>query len=338
MADPRVPISFIVDDPPINATYWLRRQPEEMGIAEEPRGDFGKFVHRWRDQEPSKIIPNAFWAKFIRWAKPAGVKGKFTVLPCPAGLGCIDDRVEGYSAAELSEWLGLVREEYAPLFDLTPEIMTHSMAWDLQNRRLLPVAEHVWMSRQTEEILTAYLAEALRILQNVGLHPTGITQPCSFSGDKALYARAVLAAMKQVCGLKRTFLFLDCDGQSNPVNSPVMLANPAKGEYVVSVVSAIRGDEPFWASLYGDGDVERMADYFISPDGRTGRFVDLLSTGSPIIFHSHGQTLFSNGTEKGFRSLQVVVERVARHLGHRVRWLKMGEFVEERIAAWSPEK
>lgn len=331
MTDSRLPISFIVDDPPINSSYWLRRQPEEMGIAQPPRGAFGEWVHRWRDQEPSKIIPNDFWRAFASWAKAAGVKGKFTFLPCPAGLGTIDDKVEGYSREGLSEIIALVREEIAPNFDITPEILTHSMAWDIKERRLLPITEHEWMAAQTEDVLADYMAEALRILKKVGIAATGITQPCSFRGDEDLYARAVLRAVKGVCGLSRTFYFLNADGVANPINSPVKIADAVKGEYVVSATSAVRADEPFWDSLYGGGDVEKMADYFLSADGRSGRFADLLSTGSPIIFHAHGQTLFSNGARKGFQSLQLVVQRVEKHLAGRVRWMKMLEFAEERI-------
>ena len=331
MTDSRVPISFIVDDPPINSSYWLRRQPEELGIAQPPRGAFGEWVRRWRDQEPSKIIPNAFWKDFARWAAGAGVKGKFTFLPCPAGLGTIDDKVEGYTPAELTELIGLVREEIAPNFDITPEILTHSMAWDIKQRRLLPITEHEWMAAQTEDVLADYMAEALRILKKVGIAATGITQPCSFRGDEDLYARAVLRAMKKACGISRTFYFLNADGVTTPINSPVKIADAAKGEYVVSVTSAVRADEPFWESLYGGGDVEKMADYFLSADGRSGRFADLLATGSPIIFHAHGQTLFSNGARKGFQSLQLVVQRVEKHLSGRVRWMKMLEFAEERI-------
>ena len=332
MTDTRIPISFIVDDPPINTTYWLRRQPEEMGIATPPRGAFGEWVQRWRDQEPSKIIPNAFWRRFIGWAKAAGVKGKFTFLPCPAGLGCIDDRVQGYTAAELSELIALVREEIAPHFDITPEILTHSMAWDIKERKLLPITEHEWMATQSEDALADYMAEALRILVKVGIRPTGITQPCSFRGPEDLYARAVLKAMKKACGISRTFYFLNADGVTNPINSPVMIADAARGEYVVSATSAVRADEPFWESLYGGGDVPKMADYFISEDGKSGRFIDLLSTGSPLIFHAHGQTLFSNGAQRGFQSLQLVVQRVEKHLSGRVRWMKMMEFAEERIS------
>ena len=331
MAQTCIPISFIVDDSPINSSYWLRRQPEEMGIAQPPRGAFGLWVHRWRDQEPSKIIPNGFWQDFIRWAKSAGMKGKFTFLPCPAGLGCIDEGVAGYSAAELSELIALVREEILPHFDITPEILTHSMAWDIKERRLLPITEHEWMAQQGEDALAEYMAEALRILIRVGIRPTGITQPCSFRGSEDLYARAVLRAMKAACGISRTFYFLNADGVTNPINSPVVIAEKGQGEYVVSVTSAVRADEPFWESLYGGGDIEKMADYFISADGTSGRFIDLLSTRSPLVFHAHGQTLFSNGARKGFQSLQLVVQRVEKHLSGRVKWMKMMEFAEERI-------
>jgi hypothetical protein len=334
MPDARIPISFIVDDPPVNSSYWLRRQPEEMGFGQPPRGAFGQWVSRWRDQAPSKIIPNPFWKRFAAWAKSAGVKGKFTFLPCPAGLGYITDKVEGYTAAELTELVSLVREEIARSFDITPEIFTHSLAWDQKAGKLLPITEYDWMAQQTEEVLADYMAAAAQVLLQAGIRPTGITQPCNFRGSEDLYARAVLAAMKKATGAKRTFYFLNCEAENKTVNSPVKIADAAKGEYVVSVVSAIRADEPFWETLYGDkGDVEKMADYFISADGKSGRFIDLLSTNSPVIFHSHGQTLFSNGAETGFRSLQLVVERVEKHLSSRVRWVKMMEFAEERIAA-----
>lgn len=328
-----IPISFIVDDPPINSSYWLRRQPEEMGFGREPKGEFGRHVADWRRQEPSKIIPNAFWVKFIRWARAAGVKGKFTFLPCPAGLGCIDDKVEGYSPGELSELVSLVREEYVGPFDITPEIWTHSLAWDVENRRLLPVTEHEWMDQQDEDTLAAYMIGALEVLKNVGIRATGITQPCYFRGDKDMYGRAILRALGQAHGIRRTFFFLDCDPTALPVPSRVMIDDRERGESVVSLVSGIRADEPFWKSLYGEGDPEEMAEYFISADGTSGRLVDLAAAGGPVVFHAHGQTLFSNGAELGFQSLQLVVARVAEHLGDRVRWMTACE-----VADWTLEK
>jgi hypothetical protein len=74
-----------------------------------------------------------------------------------------------------------------------------------------------------------------------------------------------------------------------------------------------------------------MADYYISRDGAKGRFVDLLRSGGPIVFHAHSQTLYSNGTEKGFMALQEVVRRVGEHIGDRVEWMKIGEFADRVI-------
>jgi len=329
MAD-QIPISFIVDDPPINTTYWIRRQAEELGIAREARGEFGTFVADWRRQEPAKIVPNDFWRQFARWAADAGVRGKFSFLPCPAGLGYVDDQVEGFSDAELSELLGIVREEIAPRFDITPEFMTHTMAWDVAGRRLLPVTEWEWADAQTEETLTDYLAESLRVLKNAGVRATGITQPCSRRGDEMVLARSILAAMKRVCGIGRTFYFLHADGKSLPAPSKVMIGDAASDEWVVSIVSGVRADEPFWASLYGEGDVEEMAEYFISADGKRGRLVDLLEAGGPVVFHAHSQTLYSNGTRKGLRSLQLVADRINRYLDDRARWMTCAD-----VAAWT---
>ncbi len=327
----RTPMALIIDDPPINSSYWMRRQAEEMGVSRPATGAFGTFVADWRRQEPSMLIPNDFWRQFAAWARDAGVKGKFTMLPCPAGLGTIDDRVEGYSAAELSELLCIVREELLGPFDITPEIWTHSMAWDMAERRLRPVFEPEWMGLQNEETLADYMAGALRVLQKVGLRPTGITQPGYFPGDRDLYARAVLRAMKEACGIKRTFFFLDCEATALPAPSRVMVDDQAAGESVVSIWSGIRADEPFWASLYGDaGDPLTMAEYFIAADGRSGRLVDLVASGGPAVFHAHGQTLFSNGTRRGFDSLKIVVDRVNRHLGDRIEWSTV-----QQVAEWT---
>jgi hypothetical protein len=331
----QIPAVFIVDDPPINVSYYLRKQQYDRGILRESRGGFSTFLDRWREMEPSRIIPNAFWREFIAWAQAEGVKGKFSLLPCPAGLGSLDDGVEGYTAAELAELLALVREEYTRNFDITPEILTHTLAWDLANGGLLPITEHEWMAQQTGETLADYMAAGLRILRNVGIVAPGITQPCSFSGDEQVYARAVLEAEKRVNGLTHTFYFLNTDDTATPAPSPVVLADPARDEFVVSVVSASRADEPFWAAIFGDDvSVTEMADYYLSADGTTGRLVELARAGGPIVFHAHAQTLYSSETERGFAALQEVIRRMRRHLGDQLRWMRIGEFAEGVIRAW----
>ncbi len=328
-----IPAVFIIDDPPINAAYLAKKQMEDAGLAVENEGWFSRtYLSRWREMEKSAIIPNAFFKKVIDWALAEGVKGKCTLLPCPGGLGCLDQAVTGYSKEQLQELLDIFKNDYLKNFDLTPEILTHTLAWDIQNKKRLSIPEREWTARQDEETLTDYMAEALRILRNVGIVATGMTQPCGFDGDLSVYARAVLAAEKRVNRITQTFYFNDTDGQNSKVTSKVMIHDPIKNESVVSIVSASKGDEPFWHTLYGEGDPIQLADYYLTKDGKAGRFVDLLATDSPLVFHAHGQTLYSNGSELGFLSLQEVVRRMKTHLDGRIVWMKTSEFAEWVLA------
>jgi hypothetical protein len=328
----KAPIAFIVDDAPVNAAYFARAQMKERGMAIVSRGSFGERLRRWEEMEKGKIVPNDFWKRFIDWAVAEGVRGKFTFLPCPAGLGYVDERVEGYTDRELAELVALIRDDYTTNFDITPEIFTHSLAWDVEKRELLPVTEWQWTDSQDEATLTHYMVEALRVLRSVGIIATGITQPCNFRGDEDLYARSVLAATKEVNGIGRTYYFLHADGDSPCVPSPVMIADEETGDCVVSVTSGSKADEPFWDTIYGDGDVREMADYFVSEDGASGRLVDLAQSGGPVVFHGHAQTLYSNGTQRGFEALQEVVRRINKHLGDSVQWMNMTELVEHAMA------
>ncbi len=326
------PIAFIVDDAPVNAAYLARAQMEERGMASPSRGSFAEWLSRWREMAGSEIVPNDFWERFIAWAQDAGVKGKFTFLPCPGGFGRVDKHVEGYSDAELEHLLCLIRDEYTKCFDITPEIFTHTLAWDIEKEELLPITEWQWTYDKSEDDLADYMARALQTLQNVGIPATGVTQPCNFRGDEDLFAMAVLRSIKQVTGASRTFYFLHAYGDRPAVPSPLMIADSDADEYVLSVVSGSRADEPFWDTIYGGGDVDEMSDYFISRDGTTGRLVELAASGEPVVFHGHAQTLFSNGTEKGFQSLQEVVRRVNEHLLDRVEWMTMSELVDWAVA------
>jgi hypothetical protein len=177
------------------------------------------------------------------------------------------------------------------------------------------------------------MAEALRVLRNVGIVATGVTQPCNFRADELMYARAVLRAEKEVNGIKHTYYFLHADGESARVPCPIMVQDRQAGDCVVSIASGSKADEPFWDTIYGGGDVQQMADYFISADGAKGRLVELARAGGPVVFHGHSQTLYSNGAETGFEALKAVVRRVNQHLAGTVQWMNMTELVEHVIAA-----
>lgn len=328
----KIPVVLIVDDPPINSAYLMRKQMEDAGMTVETKSFFSQtYLSNWKDMEKSAIIPNAFLKKFIGWAKKEGVKGKCSLIPCPAGFGCLDDEVKGYSKNQLQELINIFKNDFTKNFDITPEMLTHTMAYDIYNNKLLQIPEYQWMAKQGEDTLTAYIVKALQVLKNVGIVAPGITQPNSFKGDFNMYARAILTAEKKVNNITRTFYFNDCDGDNMKVSSKVVLADKANNEYVVSIVSASKADEPFWYTLYGEGDPQKLADYYITEDGKNGRFIDLLSTNSPLVFHVHGQTLYSNGSEIGFQSLQEVVRRMNKHLKNRIEWMKIREFMEWNI-------
>lgn len=327
----KVPIVFMIDDPPINTSYLMRKQMEDAGTLFEGTGFFERtYLSHWRDMEKSVIIPNAFLKKVAQWLVKEGVKGKTSLLPCPGGFGYLDGPVKNYTEEQRNELISIFKDIFMKNFDITPEILTHTMGMDLKTNKLTKLPEYKYVATLNEEELTDYFAKGLQVLKNVGITATGITQCNSYNGDFGLYSRAVLAAEKRVNNISRTYYFNDCESEKKKVSSKVMINND-KNESVVSVISEIKADEPFWYALYGEGDPMKLADYFITADGKSGRFVDILSTNSPIVFHAHGQTLYSNGAEIGFKSLQEVIRRTKKYLGNRVEWMKVSEFAEWTI-------
>src|SRR5215212_1693064 len=157
-----LPASLIVDDPApcINPFYYYRLQVDRAGA-----------------ERHEQHIPLDFLEQFADVCRAHQMRGKFSVLPYPAGLGSILKGWEGCDRAELAAWVELARTQIAPHFDITPEILTHTLALDLTTRTLLPQSEHDWMAERTLDELRQYMGEAVAILKEAGFQPTGITQP-----------------------------------------------------------------------------------------------------------------------------------------------------------------
>jgi hypothetical protein len=68
-------------------------------------------------------------------------------------------------------------------------------------------------------------------------------------------------------------------------------------------------------------DIRRDADRYISEDGQRGLFVDRVKQRKCLIFYTHIQTLYGNGTKSGFKVFQTAVERLERHYGDRIQWM-----------------
>ena len=322
----RVPICLIVDDPApcINPLWYFRHQVDGQAEPVYPR-----------------TIPLSFMDLWCRWVSEAGVRGDFTILPYPAGLGRIDQGLDGYDTAELRAWLRLAREAVMPQFDIHCEILTHTRALELATGRLLPQSEHEWTDAQGEEALIDYFAAAMRILGEAGLPNHGLTQPCTYRGDEAVYARAVLAAEKRVNRRRVTHNFLHMDSVSPFVPPRLTLLDEAAGEAVVSVWTGT--DDEVWNTQEPDAaertqSPEILADRLLTADGQGGRLAALKRGGGPLVFVTHWQSLYSSGTGLGLRVHQEVARRIASLWGGEVEWCKLSDmsrrFLAARTARW----
>ena len=317
----RPPIALIVDDPApcINPLWYFRHQVDKQS---EPAHE--------------RIIPLDFMQAWCDWISQAGIKGDFTVLPYPAGLGRVDDRLDGYDTGEVQAWMELARRVIAPQFDIHCEILTHTNALDLQTGQMLPQSEHDWMHDQDEATLTAYFAAAMQILKDADLPSHGLTQPCTFYGDEAMYARAILAAEKRVNHRSVTHNFLHVDMVAPLVPPRITLLDEAAGEAVVSVWSAT--DDYIWNAQERGSAEEKMspktlADRYLTEDGQSGRLAELLHGGGPLILVTHWQSLYSNGSRLGLKTYQEIAARIAALWSDRVCWRKLSELSEQFLVA-----
>ena len=91
---------------------------------------------RWEDVPV--VHPESFTREWAEWCLENGVRGKFSVIPCPAGLGRIDEGLPMFSRDQQASWLSMCRECIVPNWDITPEMMTHSYVVDPDTCKPLP--------------------------------------------------------------------------------------------------------------------------------------------------------------------------------------------------------
>lgn len=319
---PATPISLIIDDPCPGIHLYHRTIQRRETVA------------LTRDGRPLlPFIPNDFLREFIEVAERFGLRGKFSVVPRPANLGSITSALDGVSAADLAEWLDLVRDRVAPRFDLTPEMINHDMALDLDTLTPLDEDEHAWSQHQDEASLTRYIAFALRELREAGLDANGVTSPWSFGRDaEDAYGRAVLAAQEQVYGRSQTWFFLAFSQAVDARARVSVLDRPER--WCAHVVATC--DDFIWPCIdtprTDAAQVAEVADRYLTADGSAGRMVDLLNGGGEIVICTHWQSLFANGTRTGLRALAEVGRRVREVFGERVEWVPCSELARRAVA------
>ena len=315
----RVPLSLIIDDSTllVNLNYFFMR---DRNLA-----DGGQ--RRWEDVPV--VHPEWFTRAFGEWCLAQGVRGKFSVVPCPAALGRIDEGLPLFSRAQQDSWLAMCREVIAPAFDLTPEMITHTYVVDPATCEPLP--ERIWEQYewetlpQDEDLVARYLAAACQMLVNVDLIPTGVTSPGGFGGRSLeLYARATGDALRRVTGNPTPFFFKRITSDGTEVETPVWHADDATGNAVGEIIASTGDRTGSWTG-YGEAD----ADYYLTEDLGSGRAAELLAARQPVVFCSHWQGFYGMHDEdrRGFKVLRTLLQRLNEldPDGSLTRWRRCSE-------------
>ena len=168
----RIPLSLIIDDscPVINKAYYWIQQRHDWRIRHRPNTQLsGWEVHYNRLPSMPNTIPADFTAKWGEWCGEQGIKGKFSIVPFPAGIGRVDQGFKGFPASELEKWLQVAKEVIWNNFDLTPEMLTHTRVVDLDTWQLTEAWEQgEWVDPPVDK-LTEYIVAAMQLLKNVGI-------------------------------------------------------------------------------------------------------------------------------------------------------------------------
>jgi len=251
------------------------------------------------------------------------------VIPCPAAVGRVDEGLPLFSRQQQEDWLRMCRELIVPSFDITPEMMTHSVVVDPKTCR--PLEPQLWEQYDwaklpdDEELVTEYMAAACRILVNVGLTPTGVTSPGGFGGQSLdLYARATGTAVRETTGVPTPFFFQRVTAEGTEIETPVWYADAVSGTATGEIIASTHDRTGSWTG-YGEAD----ADYYLTADLQGGRIPELVAAGQPVIFCSHWQGFYGlhNEDRRGFSVLKTVLGRLKQFDpdGTLTRWRTCSE-------------
>lgn len=326
----RTPLALIVDDscPVINkAWYWIRDRHDWRMRHAPDSAPWGWERHYDKLGRMPDTVPAAFAARWGEWCAEQGIRGKFSMIPFPAGVGRIDQGFPGFPSRELDDWLRVASETIGPGFDLTPEMLTHTRVVDLASWRLTEEWEQgEWVDPPAER-LTAYVATAMRLLRNAGIACEGVTSPGAFGSRKEeAYARAVLDASIEVNRNPRPFYFLTVTHDRTP-GVPIRRPRPEEGAAVASI-EACAGD---WFGATGFD--EANPDRFITEDLRGGRLPAVLAAEAPCVLVGHWPC-FSVNDGIGFEVLRTVKRRLDAWDPDRCRtvWMKTSEIAHYWMA------
>ena len=321
----RVPLSIIFDDSTVlvNLNYFFMR--DRNLVDGENR--------RWQDVPV--VHPESFVREFAEWCLEHGVRGKYSVVPCPAALGRIDEGLPLFSKAQQVSWLQMCREVITPAFDITPEMITHTVVVDPKTCK--PLESGIWeqydwnnLPVDQEELVIDYITTACQILENVGLTPEGVTSPGGFGDPLDFYAKVVGIAARGVTGNPTPYFFKRVSAEG-PVETPVWYADREAGTAVGEIIASTGDWTGSWTG-YGEVNVDK----YISADLQGGRLPAVIDASDPAVLISHWQGFYGlhNDDRRGFNAFKTVVHRLKERdpNGERTQWRKCSEITNYACA------
>jgi len=351
---PEKPIEayLIIDDYPINASYWRRFQCRAFGF---PAPEVCEWSRGWPAQSAAHYMPVRIAEEFADTLDEFDIRGKFTVLPCPAGLGRIDQSVREIPTADLKALLDLARKRFAPRFDISLEVLTHSMALDIATGGLMPHTESAWVSYMSapvpgrQETLCSYIRHGFEVHRNAGFTTRcmtlgGMPDVSGITGDKMVHEGHNLAGLAQAMATvsreflpseTNTTLFAAVTTKSewnSKTGLPQLVLTRPDGTKVFDLFCAV--GESLLALMGGQGDVAAVTDGLITPDLQRGRLVDAAESGAALSFIAHAQSLTSLNTGLGLKAFREAMRRLRARYGKRLVWRRPTDLVRLHAAEY----
>lgn len=324
----RSPASFIIDDSTclVNMGHYCMPQ---FGQVYPDRDSYKKPWQQW-----PREIPDRFVRKFGEWCRDNGVKGKYSIVPYPACVGCVDRFLPGWSHRQLQDSLQLVRDLMVPDWDIHPEMVTHTRVIDLKTGRPMEEASPATMEnswpREPKSVdeMAEYIAYALRILKNAGLPCEGFTTPGGMGNlVKSELSLGGMEAIREVFNPEVPHYFKYLETGSTDIFPRVEHASDLDSDDPKCMVNVIAGTGDWFGGWDGVsyGQLEPSVDRLITADGKAGRMVELIERGEPAIMLCHWPGMWNNGIEIGFRIFRGMVERMNSMHGERILWMKCSD-------------
>ncbi len=314
----KIPVTLRIDDPsPVISVYYCHHK---NGFTEDGR-------------EVIRYYPNSFLNDFCDVIEKWGIKGKFSIVPMPGNCGDIINGIDGVDNKDRLEWIDTVKKRVVPLFDISPEMLTHNKVVDIETGKVLDIRENDWSQTQNRNTLAPYISKALSILKQAGFDCGGVTSPWNFAIEcENEYVAAISQAMWDVYGKKESWYFLR--GMYDTPNAKPWIEYESDGRTVIAVPTTAH--DRIWQTIdsteTSNEYISHVADQLITADGKGGDVVKTVETGGYPVIITHWQSLASNGLFTGLRVLDEVARRIDAVYGDRVEWMNIKQITDLVLA------